>query len=222
MPAGKTGELKHSLLPFWAAGALRDLGGNLVGLRVFGLVWREAVTAHLVLLTLAVLQTLDLKGERDLLSPSGHSLLVTLEKPRGNWVSSPGMTWDRLIKVVVTTTAANAEDGQQQERRKGKGPALLCSLQLFLRSRACLSALWVPSSPYCLADRPASLLPLTDALGSSSPHRLLRGPSAKGACPALLPYITSNSLQIPSSGPLLTSWSICQHSSAGQDTCALF
>lgn len=123
LPAGKIGELKHSFLPFWAAGALRDFGGNLVGLRVFGLVWREAVTAHLVLLTLAVPQTLDLKGERDLLSPSGHSLLVTLEKPRGNWVSSLGM--NRLIKVVVTTTAANAEDGQQQEWRKGKGPALL-------------------------------------------------------------------------------------------------
>lgn len=76
------------------------------------------MTAHLVLLALAVPQSLDLKGERDLLSPSEHSLLVTLEKPRGNWVSSQGMPLDRLIKVAVTTTAANAEDGQQQERRK--------------------------------------------------------------------------------------------------------
>lgn len=76
------------------------------------------MTSHLVLLALAVPQSLDLKGERDLLSPSEHSLLVTLEKPRGNWVSSQGMPLDCLIKVVVTTTAANAEDGQQQERRK--------------------------------------------------------------------------------------------------------
>lgn len=126
--SGETGELKHFFLPFWAAGAWRDLVGNLVGLQVFGHVWREASDCPLRTMVISSGKSSWHLLSPKPLSPSGHSFLVTLEQARGNWVSSTGMPLDHLTKVVITTTAANAEARQSRKRGEKERVPPCCAL----------------------------------------------------------------------------------------------
>lgn len=157
-----------------------------------------------------------LPSRRNLLLPSGRTLLVTLERVRENWVSSMGISLGCLIKVLsplLPPTLRRVNSGIRGERERN--PALLCSLQLFLsRSRTCLC-----SGPHCphsfpQVSRPPpchSLLHL-----SHYPHTLgSRKASCQGCLPCPLPI---SDLKFTSNPFLRTPPDLVVHTAFGELT----